>query len=140
MVKVCKCHGASGSCGVRTCWRKIVPFRNISSDIRELFNKAVLVNISSKGRKKSLVSAQTEKTKTPYDLVYLQPSPDVCATNKDSVRGRVCSKEDCSSICCGGPVTRRIVTVDHKCRCNFKWCCEVICDTCQKKVVEYRCK
>uniref|UniRef100_H2Y6S4 Protein Wnt n=1 Tax=Ciona savignyi TaxID=51511 RepID=H2Y6S4_CIOSA len=43
-VKVtCKCHGVSGSCTTKTCWRKMAPFYEIGRKIKRAYDKAVKV-------------------------------------------------------------------------------------------------
>lgn len=39
----CKCHGVSGSCAVRTCWRALPPFRAAAAALRDRYDRARLV-------------------------------------------------------------------------------------------------
>ncbi|KAM3183081.1 hypothetical protein ACTXT7_011065 [Hymenolepis weldensis] len=43
----CKCHGVSGSCEMRTCWRALPDFRSVGNQLQELFQKAVMVDYVS---------------------------------------------------------------------------------------------
>nr|XP_018668824.1 uncharacterized protein LOC100175210 isoform X1 [Ciona intestinalis] len=43
LIEKCKCHGVSGSCTTKTCWRKVVPFYEISRKIKRAYDKAVKV-------------------------------------------------------------------------------------------------
>ena len=43
MEMLCKCHGVSGSCSVRVCWRKLAAFRNTGNMLRDRFDGAVNV-------------------------------------------------------------------------------------------------
>ena len=45
----CKCHGVSGSCELRTCWRAAPEFRVVGSALKERFQAAVLVDQSNLG-------------------------------------------------------------------------------------------
>lgn len=45
----CKCHGVSGSCELRTCWRAAPDFRIVGSALKERFQGAVLVDQSNLG-------------------------------------------------------------------------------------------
>lgn len=45
----CKCHGVSGSCELRTCWRAAPDFRTVGSALKERFQAAVLVDQSNLG-------------------------------------------------------------------------------------------
>uniref|UniRef100_H2Y6S1 Protein Wnt n=1 Tax=Ciona savignyi TaxID=51511 RepID=H2Y6S1_CIOSA len=48
-VKVtCKCHGVSGSCTTKTCWRKMAPFYEIGRKIKRAYDKAVKVRYASR--------------------------------------------------------------------------------------------
>ena len=40
---VCKCHGVSGSCSIRVCWRRMGPFRNVGVAIKHRFDGAANV-------------------------------------------------------------------------------------------------
>ena len=39
----CKCHGLSGSCTLRTCWRKMPLFRDVGNRLKEKFDGAAKV-------------------------------------------------------------------------------------------------
>lgn len=39
----CKCHGLSGSCTLRTCWRKLPLFRDVATRLKEKFDGAAKV-------------------------------------------------------------------------------------------------
>lgn len=36
----CKCHGVSGSCAMKTCWKSLPPFRVIGDVLMKKYNKA----------------------------------------------------------------------------------------------------
>nr|VZH89255.1 unnamed protein product [Spirometra erinaceieuropaei] len=40
----CKCHGVSGSCEMRTCWRALPDFRSVGTQLRERFQEATFVD------------------------------------------------------------------------------------------------
>lgn len=46
----CKCHGMSGSCQLKTCWKAAPDFRVIGKFLKQLFRQAVLVDQSNMGR------------------------------------------------------------------------------------------
>lgn len=35
----CKCHGVSGSCAMKTCWKSLPPFRIIGDVLMKKYNK-----------------------------------------------------------------------------------------------------
>ena len=39
----CKCHGVSGSCEVKTCWRSIPAFREVGDILKDKYNGATEV-------------------------------------------------------------------------------------------------
>lgn len=51
----CKCHGVSGSCEVRTCWKVMPPFRRVGSVLKEKFEGATEVYPKRVGSRKLLV-------------------------------------------------------------------------------------
>jgi hypothetical protein len=41
---VCKCHGLSGDCSIRTCWQQVSAFRGIGNYLKQRYTKAKFVN------------------------------------------------------------------------------------------------
>ena len=41
MREVCKCHGVSGSCATKTCWRQISDFRTVGDHLKKMYKQAV---------------------------------------------------------------------------------------------------
>ena len=39
----CKCHGVSGSCEVRTCWRSVPTFHEVGAVLKDKYNGATEV-------------------------------------------------------------------------------------------------
>ena len=146
---VCKCHGLSGSCTLKTCWRKMSPIRDISTRIKLRFNGAAKVTISNDGAKLIPEGEQTIKAPVTEDLVYSMDSPDYCEPNKSlgsiGTARRVCDPNSigiggCDLLCCGRRYSTRQVEVTENCNCRFRWCCEVICQICNVTKYIHRCK
>jgi len=103
MVLRCKCHGVSGSCTMKVCWRVLHPFREVGEKVRERFEGAFQVKAvvkrskklhgkEARSKKKIKVNGRTQilrlkpklagmKRPTRKDLVYLDESPTYCDKN-----------------------------------------------------------
>ncbi|XP_045122245.1 protein Wnt-6-like isoform X2 [Portunus trituberculatus] len=148
LVAHCKCHGLSGSCTHRTCWRRIPNFRNVGRHLKDKFNAATKVMGSNDGRT-VFPTASNVRTPKKQDLVYLEDSPNFCSPNKRTgslgTKGRVCNTSTydlsgCELLCCGRGFTQEERWVEENCRCRFSYCCEVTCETCRVKRVTARCR
>ncbi|KAE8753129.1 WntA [Frankliniella occidentalis] len=154
MERVCKCHGMSGSCSVRVCWRKLPPFRVLGEALAQAYEGATQVRLSDKRRrhtKSKRLRAVSREIKPPNrtDLVYLEESPDYCERNDTmgipGTKGRVCNRtspglDGCRLLCCGRGHNTRMKEVEEKCQCKFVWCCKVQCQTCRVRGEEHTCK
>ncbi|XP_063049258.1 protein Wnt-6-like [Engraulis encrasicolus] len=101
----CKCHGLSGSCTLRSCWRKMPLFRETGDWLLQRFRTAQQVMGSNDG--KSLIPVWPDAPPPrdrglnrnldldPQDLIYSAESPDFCLANRrlgsEGTRGRVCN-------------------------------------------------
>ncbi|CAG2168621.1 unnamed protein product [Oppiella nova] len=143
---VCKCHGVSASCLVRTCWRITGDFRAVSSQLMAKYAGAKRVKlVQTRDRYTGAVRrvrganrlGQGGLTYTQNELIYLDTSPDYCNVSHkygfSGTEGRVCNKtstsaaDSCDIICCGSGYRTQRLTVRYKCRCRFYWCCHVKC-------------
>ncbi|XP_013420015.1 protein Wnt-6 isoform X2 [Lingula anatina] len=147
MRKECKCHGLSGSCALKTCWRKMPIFNDVGNILKEKFDGATKMIGSNDG--KSLMPEDiTVKHPASEDLIYSENSPDFCKPNRRvgslGTRDRDCDPLSkgvggCDILCCGRGFKKFQMTVRENCRCVFKWCCEVNCKTCVTVKTIYRC-
>ncbi|VFV24754.1 protein wnt-4, partial [Lynx pardinus] len=146
----CKCHGVSGSCEVKTCWRAVPPFRQVGHALKEKFDGATEVEPRRVGSSRALVPRNAQfKPHTDEDLVYLEPSPDFCEQDVRSgvlgTRGRTCNKtskaiDGCELLCCGRGFHTAQVELAERCSCKFHWCCFVKCRQCQRLVELHTCR
>lgn len=97
----CKCHGMSGSCQLKTCWKSAPEFRIVGKVLKHLFKKAILVDQSNIGngeplipvrksmrknnhyslndaRKKHHKNRMLRKHKLEESLLYYERSPNFC--------------------------------------------------------------
>ncbi|PAV64620.1 hypothetical protein WR25_01694 isoform B [Diploscapter pachys] len=138
----CKCHGVSGSCVTKTCWKVANRLSNITTLLRKKYTNAqqvivkpnsnalIIQSITSSGRGRTgrcLSEAKANKI-AKSDLIYLEDSPDYY--NID-VSGRECG-DNCNEVCCGRGWKTIRELVEEPCHCQFVWCCEVKCQTCRK--------
>ncbi|TKC34649.1 hypothetical protein EI555_019342 [Monodon monoceros] len=147
----CKCHGVSGSCAVRTCWKQLSPFRETGQVLKLRHDSAVKVSSATNealGRLELWAPARAgSSTKGPAprpgDLVYMEDSPSFCRRSKYSpgTAGRVCSREaSCGSLCCGRGYDTQSRLVAFSCHCQVQWCCYVECQQCVQEELVYTCK
>lgn len=45
MQRVCKCHGVSGSCSIRVCWRRLPVLRSVGEALGQLYDGASHVKV-----------------------------------------------------------------------------------------------
>ncbi|RWS05166.1 protein Wnt-4-like protein, partial [Dinothrombium tinctorium] len=146
---VCKCHGVSGSCTVRVCWRKMKPFRAIGEELVRKFDGATQVRmVRRKERSRLRPTRKDIKRPGKKDLVFLDESPDYCQNN-DSIgvlgtKFRQCNAssygmDGCRLLCCGRGYQTVVRQVEEKCNCKFIWCCKVNCQKCNAQKEEHYC-
>ncbi|VDK17959.1 unnamed protein product [Anisakis simplex] len=103
----CKCHGVSGSCVTRTCWRAVPKLEHFATILKKKYLHASQVTVAPEG--KSLVLRveknvgrtgrylRKRRSAARTELVYLDESPDYCKedpTNEVfSPRGRECGSK-----------------------------------------------
>ncbi|KHJ41422.1 wnt family protein [Trichuris suis] len=144
----CKCHGVSGSCSLKTCWKQAPSIRELGEILLDRYDSAVRVKINRRGNLQ-LVKNDKKRRAAQMDLVYLDDPPDYCSydekTGTAGTEGRECDRngqgmESCELLCCGrGYNTFKRVKLE-KCECKFVWCCRVSCKTCQSKIEVHTCK
>lgn len=140
----CKCHGVSGSCETKTCWRSLPKFRVVGTLLREKFDSATEVQPRRIGKRSQLVPLNAYfKHHSDADLVYLDSSPDFCEKDDRAgtlgTHGRTCNRtsnaiDGCDLLCCGRGYTSRTERVKTRCDCKFYWCCYVKCKECESDV------
>lgn len=157
----CKCHGVSGSCSIRTCWKELPNFREVGNYLKKKYKHAVLADADNgqlrKGNSASRRGERDILQISSNDLVYLERSPDFCKNNTNygtvGTLGRECSRpmdrksgnrwerKSCSRLCksCGYRVRRVYQQETTACNCKFRWCCEVKCEQCTKIVERLTC-
>lgn len=153
----CKCHGVSGSCAMKTCWKTLPPFRVVGDTLMRKYNKARLVTTPADAPERLIYKRRSaRKAQQPpkrLELVYLQPSPNYCDQDVSQgslgTFGRQCNRnrtatrggvDSCDLLCCGRGYNTHRINRSYQCRCKFRWCCDVICDECYEHSEQYTCK
>lgn len=161
----CKCHGVSGSCEIKTCWKAAPSLRRIGNVLKAKFDAAKRVQQKRIGSKRLLVKAGghakveevtgrpgltgAQTAMRPVDgsnLVFSSQSPDFCEPNPKfgfaGTQGRNCNRTsgDCEMLCCGRGHEVKETRVVERCRCKFRFCCDVLCDTCTTYVEQSVCR
>ena len=106
MKTICKCHGVSGSCSVKVCWKVMPEFRVIGDELFKKYNQAMqLKDTTIKNRVKKLKiivsrrSTGSNNQQVAYrdDLIFIDKSPNFCRRNAEldtpGTSGRMCSLE-----------------------------------------------
>lgn len=85
MQRICKCHGMSGSCSTRVCWRRLPPIRTVSEALGALYEGASHVKMVQREHKPSKLKPRDidHKKLIKADLVYIEESPDYCERNDE---------------------------------------------------------
>lgn len=79
----CKCHGVSGSCSIKTCWKGLQELRDIAQDLKNKYLSATKVVHRPMGTRKQLVPKDIDiRPVKETELIYLQSSPDFCMKNE----------------------------------------------------------
>lgn len=78
----CKCHGVSGSCSVKTCWKGLHDIGHIAEDLKTKYLSATKVIHRLVGTRRQLVPKELDvRPVREGELVYLVSSPDYCKTD-----------------------------------------------------------
>ncbi|XP_021520423.1 protein Wnt-9a [Meriones unguiculatus] len=150
----CKCHGVSGSCTVRTCWRQLAPFHEVGKHLKHKYETALKVGSTtneatgeagaiSPPRGRASGSGGSDPLPRTPELVHLDDSPSFCLAGRFSpgTAGRRCHREkNCESICCGRGHNTQSRVVTRPCQCQVRWCCYVECRQCTQREEVYTCK
>lgn len=167
MQQVCKCHGVSGSCSIKVCWKILPEFRVIGDELMKNYKMASHLketNVKERVKKLSMILSKRHSRNLSSvfkkdSLVFMRNSPNFCRSNSRNgimgTVGRVCSVLDvadknnstklseiratCDYLCCGRGFMIETRETEEDCDCQFQWCCSVKCKKCKKKIIEYYC-
>lgn len=145
----CRCHGVSGSCGVKTCWRKMPSFREIGDKIKRRYDDSVAIAPRSMRKLRRRPKYMRKEPIGDLELVHVHHSPNYCKQDINrgilGTRGRECKRntkgaDSCDLLCCGRGYNTEVVRIVERCHCKFFWCCVVKCKTCETMIDKHTCK
>lgn len=148
----CRCHGVSGSCELKTCWRKMPKFTSIGDFLKKRYRRSIEVSGKRRSLRRKRGRDRGKRSSRPprrRELVYLKKSPNYCLNNPKrgilGTQGRQCQKrstgpDSCDLLCCGRGYNTKVVRKAERCDCKFVWCCKVHCKTCITLINTYTCK
>lgn len=68
----CKCHGLSGSCQLRTCWKSAPEFHIVGKELMRLFRNAILVDQSNLASSELIINSnQFGQRKAKHNNSYI---------------------------------------------------------------------
>ncbi|XP_026002918.1 protein Wnt-16 [Astatotilapia calliptera] len=143
----CRCHGVSGSCAVKTCWRTMAPFQRVGTYLKDRYEHSVQVTERSKRKMKWKDQRRLHVDK--HQLIFLNKSPNYCLEDRRrgiaGTRGRRCNRtstgpDSCNLLCCGRGYNTHVVRHVQRCECKFVWCCYVHCRRCESMNDMHTCK
>ncbi len=103
MVLSCRCHGFSGSCAVKTCWRELPSYYQVGDTLKEKqanslkvwftprHNGPDLVNYVDETRGQTVTVEITALDDTV--LIHLEDQDDYCSYNENVTLNRECMPE-----------------------------------------------
>ncbi|KAK2537088.1 Wnt16 [Columba guinea] len=145
----CRCHGVSGSCAVKTCWKTMSSFDKIGRFLKDKYENSIQI---SDRLKKKLRRKEKSQRKIPIgkeDLLYVNKSPNYCVEDQKlgipGTQGRECNRtsegpDGCNLLCCGRGYNTHVVRHVERCECKFVWCCYVRCRRCETMTDVHTCK
>lgn len=157
MKLTCRCHGFSGSCSIKTCWRELPTIFEIGDTVKEKYDKAIKVDMyrprNGGSARLQYYDEEVQQFKQPLSskLVYLRDSEDFCSMEGNYTHKRYCIPKEnltdthaeyyspCENFCCTGDYYSEQKTILRSCNCKFIWCCQVVCQTCSETVTQFRC-
>ncbi|KAG3277708.1 Wnt family member 16 [Ictidomys tridecemlineatus] len=145
----CRCHGVSGSCAVKTCWKTMSSFEKIGHWLKDKYENSIQVSDKIKRKMRRREKDQRKIPIRKDDLLYVNKSPNYCVEDKKlgipGTQGRECNRtsegaDGCNLLCCGRGYNTHVVRHVERCECKFIWCCYVRCRRCESMTDVHTCK
>ncbi|XP_058047019.1 protein Wnt-16 isoform X1 [Ahaetulla prasina] len=145
----CRCHGVSGSCALKTCWRTMSPFAKVGSFLKEKYENSIQISDRLRRKIRRKEKSQRSIPIQKEDLLYINRSPNYCMEDRklgvSGTQGRECNRtsvgpDGCNLLCCGRGYNTQVVRHVERCECKFVWCCYVHCRRCETVTDVHTCK
>ncbi|XP_073429473.1 protein Wnt-16 isoform X1 [Dendrobates tinctorius] len=145
----CRCHGVSGSCAVKTCWKSMSSFEKIGNYLKDKYENSVQISDRMKQKVRRKEKNHRKIPVRKEDLVYTNRSPNYCVEDLklgiSGTHGRECNRtsegpDGCNLLCCGRGYNTHVVRHVERCECKFVWCCYVRCRRCESMTDVHTCK
>ncbi|XP_029969028.1 protein Wnt-16 [Salarias fasciatus] len=149
MTTDCRCHGVSGSCAVKTCWRTMAAFERVGAYLKERYERSVQVAERSRRKSRRKEPRRLAAAADKHQLIFFNKSPNYCLEDRRrgvaGTRGRRCNRaspgpDGCNLLCCGRGYNTHVVRHVQRCECKFVWCCYVRCRRCESMNDMHTCK
>ncbi|CAH1369299.1 protein Wnt-11b-1-like [Tenebrio molitor] len=137
----CKCHGVSGSCNIKTCWKGLPPMIEIGQRLLTQYTNAKEVS-------RNYVEGNLGQKRASDELLFLSKSPDYCTKDvklgSAGTVGRRCNvttngPNSCRQLCCGRGYRTLVEEKIERCQCKYYNCCYVKCNICRTMTQIYEC-
>lgn len=125
----CRCHGQSGACTTKTCWRESPSPLAIANELKAEYDQAV--QVKSNENEENLIPVELALL-TPFfedRLLFVRSTTDFCPTTK----GRTCQIHDptkeshCQKLCCDRGHIVKKYTFEKQGSCAFQWPDKITC-------------
>lgn len=145
----CRCHGVSGSCAVKTCWKSMSSFEKIGNYLKDKYESSIQISDRMKRKVRRKEKNYHRIPIKKEDLVYTNRSPNYCVEDRklgiSGTHGRECNRtsegpDGCNLLCCGRGYNTHVVRHVERCECKFVWCCYVRCRRCESMTDVHTCK
>ena len=148
LVVKCQCHGFSGSCQLKTCWKEMIKWEEVFSNLQMKYDSSICVKQDARNGTRLRNCDPIDKPYQHEDLVYLKESPNLCqadaSVGSQGTHNRRCTpssdvEDSCIVMCCGRGYRTQQSQKETlgKCRLHgFKLKCDIKMQT----ITEYFCK
>ncbi|KAJ7329680.1 hypothetical protein JRQ81_015854 [Phrynocephalus forsythii] len=145
----CRCHGVSGSCALKTCWKTMSSFEKVGRLLKEKYESSIQISDRLKKKIRRKEKSQRKIPVSKEDLLYVNRSPNYCVEDHKlgvpGTQGRICNRtsegpDGCNLLCCGRGYNTHVVRHVERCDCKFVWCCYVRCRRCETMTDVHTCK